>query len=409
MALVVYRDLRPHGGPAADLLADDGRIAALGQSLPVPDGATVVDAGGALALPSLVDAHCHPDKTSWGQPWLSRRPAATLAECIRNDVQVQTSLAAPVAERAGALMTHAAATGVRAMRAHVDVAPVYGLGNLYGIQEAAQRVRGVVDVQIVAFPQLGLLTEPGTARLLEDAVESGADLIGGLDPIGVDHDLDGHLDVVFGIAERHGVGIDIHLHDDGELGLRQVAEIARRTHALGLAGQVTISHAFSIATCAAGERARVCELLAATGVSLATCAHGDAPVLPVEEVRAAGVRLVLGSDGVRDAWSPFGTGDMFDRVHLLGYRTGAVTDAELERCYAVAAHEGAALLGLERAGLRVGDPADFVLVAGENTAQVVVDRPEPRTVVRHGRVVAVDGTLIAPAELLTARSAGGLA
>lgn len=370
MTQVLFTNVRPH-----DLLVENGRIADPGAARP---GAETVDCGGGLALPSLVDAHIHPDKTTWGQPWLSREPAANLRELIDGDVEARARMTASVAERAGALMDRAVAGGARAWRAHVDVAPVYGLDNVHGVRQAAELRRDLLDVQIVAFPQLGLLSRPGTAALLERALDEGADILGGLDPIGVDGDLHGHLDLLFGLAEAKGVPLDIHLHDRGESGLEQLREIARR--AQGMA--VTVSHVFCL------EKAEI------TGVSLTTCALGADPVLPVAELESRGVLVALGSDGVRDPWTPFGDGDMITRTHLLAYRTDARTDEELAACWATAAHGGAALLGLERSDLRPGDPADFVVVPGGSLAQVVVDRPVPTHVVRGGRVVARDGHLL---------------
>ena len=103
-----------------------------------------------------------------------------------------------------------------------------------------------MDIQIVAFPQNGILRDPGTAELLDEALAAGADLIGGLDPAGIDGDVKGHLDVVFGLAERHGVGVDIHLHDAGALGCFELRDIAARTIATGLQGRVAVSHAFAL-------------------------------------------------------------------------------------------------------------------------------------------------------------------
>ncbi|MEV0581420.1 amidohydrolase [Nonomuraea sp. NPDC050310] len=379
MTQVLYTNVRPH-----DLLVENGRIADPVLARP---GAETVDCGGGLALPAPVDAHIHPDKTTWGQPWLSREPATTLRELIDGDVAARALMTAPVAERAGALMDHAVTRGARGWRAHVDVAPVYGLANVHGVRQAADARRDLLDVQIVAFPQLGLLSRPGTAALLEQTLDEGADVLGGLDPAGVDGDLHGHLDLLFGLAEAKGVPLDIHLHDRGEPGLAQVAEIARRTKESGL--PVTVSHAFCLE-----HRGDLGELLAESGVSLTTCALGADPVLPVAELVARGVLVGLGSDGVRDPWTPFGDGDMIARTHLLAYRTDARTDEELAACWATAAHGGADLLGLERSGLRPGDPADFVVVPGESLAQVVVDRPVPSHVVRGGRVVARDGHLL---------------
>jgi cytosine deaminase len=352
----------------------------------------VVDGRGMLALPSPVDAHIHPDKTTWGGPWLSREPADSLADLIAYDASVRGGMR-PVAERAGALLDHAVVHGTRAMRAHVDVAPQYGLENVHGVRAAAQARAHLLDTQIVAFPQLGVLAAPGTDALLERALDEGADLLGGLDPVGIDGDGDGQLDLLFKIAERHGVGLDIHLHDGGPVGLEEIRKIARRTTAAGLVGRVTVSHAFALADLDAGELARTAEVLALSGVAVTTCALGADPVVPYRELGRAGARVAVGSDGVCDPWSPFGNGEMLDRAHLLAYRTDARTDRELEACYALVADGGADLLGLDRITFEPGGPADFVLVDAPSLAQAVVRRTRPHLVVRAGRVIARDGAL----------------
>ncbi|MFE6856560.1 cytosine deaminase, partial [Streptomyces sp. NPDC057674] len=126
-AATLFHDVRPFGGPAGDLIAVDGVLVP-----EVPAGAVVerVDGGGRLALPTLVDAHIHPDKTSWGEPWRSRRPADGIAAYVAGDVELARALPTPVGERALRLMSHAAALGTRAMRAHADVAPAYGLSGI---------------------------------------------------------------------------------------------------------------------------------------------------------------------------------------------------------------------------------------------------------------------------------------
>ncbi|MFF4197601.1 amidohydrolase family protein [Nonomuraea sp. NPDC001831] len=371
MAQILFTDVRPH-----DVLIEDGRVVPPARRA---EDCQVVAADGLLALPAPVDAHVHPDKTTWGQPWLSRTPAGTLRDLIEGDVAARAEMTAPVAMRAMALMDHAIARGTRAWRAHVDVAPVYGLSNVHGVREAAQARADLLDVQIVAFPQLGLLSRPGTAELMEQSLKEGADILGGLDPVGIDGDLHGHLDLLYGLAERHTVPLDIHLHDGGDEGVAQVLEIARRARSSGV--PTTISHAFCLA-----DRPDLAETLAEAKISLTTCALGADPVLPVGPLVEAGVLVGLGSDGVRDPWTPFGDGDMINRAHLLAYRTDARTDEELARCYEIAAHGGAALLGLEQARLRPGDPADFLLVRADSMAQAVVDKPIPQFVVRNGRV-----------------------
>ncbi|GLX01903.1 amidohydrolase [Microtetraspora sp. NBRC 16547] len=395
----VFRDVRPFGGPAVDLVAVDGVLADA-----VPDGAVVeyVDGGGRLALPTLVDAHIHPDKTAWGEPWHSRRPARGIAEYVAGDVELHRALPTPVAERARRLMAHAAAQGTRAMRAHADVAPAYGLEGVTGVAEAREKLRDVLDVQLVAFPQHGVERTPGAAKLLEEAAAGGLiDVVGGIDPAGFDRvSGDGtsgenrQLDVVFGIAERYGLAVDIHLHDVGERGLGPLREIAARTEALGLRGKVTVSHAFAVATLSGWELDATADLLASADIALTTVAPSATTVLPFRRLAERGVRVGLGSDGVRDNWSPYGNADMLHRAWLLGWTLDLRLDEELEACFRLAADGGADLLGLPKADLRPGAPADFMLVEGECLPQVVIDLPRRDVVVRAGRVVARDGRLV---------------
>ena len=338
-----------------------------------------------IAAP-LVDAHVHPDKSSWDGPWFSRAQADTLREYIENDVHIQAGYTRSVEERALALFRTEIANGSRALRAHVDVGPAPGVSNVHGVRAAAERLHGLLDVQIVAFPQQGLLTAPGTLALLDAALADGADLIGGIDPVGLEDDFDGHLDAVFGLAAKYDVDVDIHLHDGGEVGLDETRRIAKRTVADGLQGRVTISHAFAVAEATGDALAAIADRLAEAGVWLTTCALGADPVLPIRFLRERGVNVAAGSDGVRDAWTPFGTGSMLDRAHLLAYRTGAMTDADLELAYDLCSHAGAELLGLP-------PTEDHLEYPGECLAQVVIDRPVPARVIRDGSVVARDGVL----------------
>lgn len=133
-----------------------------------------------LRTPGLVDAHIHPDKTSWGGPWMSRRPAATLQELIENDRATQFGFDASVEQRSHALLSHALENGTLAMRAHVDVSSELGTANVEGVRAAAERLAPHLTVQIVAFPQFGLLTNPGTLEVMAAALDAGADLVGGI-------------------------------------------------------------------------------------------------------------------------------------------------------------------------------------------------------------------------------------
>jgi cytosine deaminase len=376
---------------------EGGRIAAL---LPADAGtpaeADVLDLAGALLLPPLVDGHIHLDKTLLGLPWLPNQAAGNkVADRIEAERKVRAARTVPEFETGSNLVRQVVASGTLHMRSHVDVDNRLGLKNLREVLKIRERFQGLVTIQIVAFPQSGVVRSPGTADLLDAAIAEGADLVGGLDPVGIDGDLKAHLDAIFGIAERRSVGVDIHLHDGGESGIAQILAIAERTVATGLEGRVAVSHAFALGSVDTGTAARTADVLAKTGVAIMSHGPGGAPIPPLALLRQHGVEVFGGSDNIRDAWSPFGNGDMLERAMTIGYRANFRHDHELEFAFEMVTGAAARVLGLEGYGIAVGGPADFVAVEAGSVAEAVATRPRRKLVIKGGRVVARDGVLVA--------------
>lgn len=370
-----------------------GRIASIGAASGAADGSSAVDLGGSLVIPGLVEGHIHLDKTFLGDGWRPHRPC-TNGFNVRERVAFEKEFLAaaePVKVRGSALIETVVAFGTLHMRSHVDIDPQAGLSNLEAVVGLRDSYRDSVSIEIVAFPQSGIVTAPGTAELLEEAVKNGADLIGGLDPAGFDGDVDGHLDVVFGIAERNGVGIDIHLHDPDTLGLMQLEEIARRTTALGMQGHVSVSHAYSLGGVPESAMRHTGEILARAGVSIMTNAPGNHGFPPVLALREVGVNVFAGNDNIRDSWWPYGDGDMLERAMMIGYRSGFYTDDELAAAFDLATAAAARALRLENYGLAEGANADFVVLDAAHVQEAVVARPVRRQVYKAGRLVAENG------------------
>lgn len=385
-------------GRRADIFVAEGRIAAIAPE-PERDGTDreAVDLDGRLILPGLIDGHIHLDKAMIRGPWRSHRPYTNgfdVRERVRFEKEILAT-AAPVAERAADLVETVIAHGTTHLRTHVDIDAVSGLANLEAVLQVRERFRDRVCIEIVAFPQSGILASPGTADLLEAAMRMGADLVGGLDPASLDRDVAAHLDIVFGLAERHAAGIDIHLHDGGGTGLDEIAEIAARTRAAGLGGRVAISHAFALGDADPATLARTAETLAASGVAIMTHAPGHRAFPPVLALREAGVTVFSGNDNIRDAWRPFGSGDMLQRAMIVAYRSGFATDEELEAALDLATGAAAEALGLGLHGLVVGAPADLVALRASHVPEAVVSHPGDRLVFKCGRLVAAQGRLAA--------------
>ena len=286
------------------------------------------------------------------------------------------------------------ANGATHMRSHVMVDGSVGLKSLECILAVREEYRHLIDIELVAFPQSGILKSPGTPDLLDAAIGLGADLVGGLDPASFDRDIEGHLDVVFGVAEKHGVGIDIHLHDGGSLGNFEIERIAERTIALSMAGKVAISHAYSLGDVATDIAKKTADLLAKAGVAIMTNAPGNHPFPPVALLRAAGVTVFSGSDNIRDSWWPYGDGDMLSRASIIGYRSGFYTDDELSSAFDVVTAGGAKALGLANHGIAVGNKADFVSLKATHVPEAVVSVPKGRMVFKSGKLVAQDGMVV---------------
>lgn len=391
MTALLVRDVRPHGGSPADILVDDGRIAAIGPGLTAPAGAIVEDGRGAMAIAPFVEPHVHLDKILWGLPWHPITVAPELRAMIDNEKAIRRTLPWSVEERAGNLMRQCVACGSTHIRSHVDIDPEYGLANLHGVLRAHERHAHAVGLELVAFPQTGMMTVPGTAELMGAALAEGASVVGGIDPGGIDGDPKGHLDTIFGIAERKDARIDIHLHEAGELGLLDLSLIVERTRALGMQGRVVVSHAFCLGDAPEARLAPMIQALADTDIGIVSAVPGTRVIPPLFRLATAGVRVAIASDSLRDTWNPHGNGDLLERAWLLAWRLGLKRDDELTAALALATAGGARLLGLDGHGLAPGCEGSFVLIAGECLPQAVVDRPKRRLVVRRGRVVARDG------------------
>lgn len=401
-ARLVVRDVRPWprepGGPLVDVHLEAGSIAAIGPGLAVPPGTPEADGRGGVLLPALADVHAHLDSTRLGLPFRPHTAGPGLAGLVENDRRNWRLAEKPVAERATFTLARTIASGATRVRSHAQVDTDSGLERLEGVLAAREAHRQHAAVEVVAFPQAGILRNPGTADLIEQALVAGADVVGGIDPCAFDRDPVRHLDVVFGLADRHRRGVDIHLHETGELGAFTLELVAERVAALAMHGRVTISHAFALSSVDDDRQRALVDLLAAHDIAVTTVAPGTREPLPLERLRAAGVRVGLGQDGIRDYWSPYGDGDVLGRAWQLAFRAGYRHDEHIEGCVEVASIGGAGVLGvsLRGRGVEVGAPADLVVVPGDTVTAAVMDGP-PRTLVLHeGRVVAREGQIVGP-------------
>jgi cytosine/adenosine deaminase-related metal-dependent hydrolase len=391
---LLLTNVRPMAGPTMDMLIERGRIAAIGPVLAAPAGVAVEDGGGHLLLPGLIEAHTHLDKSLLGLPWYTNEVGPKLLDKIDNERLNKRRLNMDPYVQSFRQTVQSSALGSTHIRSHVDVDTDHGMWGVEGIMRMREECRDIIDVEIVAFPQSGLLRRPGTLELMHEAMKLGSEVVGGLDPCAIDRDPKGHLDAVFGLCQTYGKALDIHLHEPGEMGAFSFDLIIERTRALGMQGKVTVSHAFCLGSPDRDLVDPLFDEIAALDIAIMTTGPAARPAPPIKRLMAAGVRVCSGSDGIRDTWGPYGNGDMLERAMFVGLRNNCRRDDEMQLAFNVVTTGGAKVMELAGYGVDVGCQADLILVPAAGIADAVVSRPPQRRVIKRGRIVARDGASI---------------
>lgn len=392
-ASLLLRNVRPYAGPAVDMLIENGKISRIAAGIEAPAGVAIEDGRGEIVIPGLVEAHTHLDKSLWGLPWYTNEVGPKLLDKIDNERENKKRLNIDPARQSARQSIQSSLMGSTHIRSHVDVDTEHGLWGVESVMATRDGYRDIIDIELVAFPQSGLLRRPGTLELMDQAMKAGCEIVGGLDPCAIDRDPKGHLDAVFALCQKYGKPLDIHLHEPGEMGIFSSELICERTRALGMKGKVTISHAF----CLGADPALVdplIEQLAELDIAIMTTGPASRPAPPVKKLLAAGVRVCSGNDGIRDTWGPYGNADMLERAMFVGLRNNLRRDDELRLALDVCTIEGAKVMEIEGYGVTEGSTADLVILPGETVAEAIVTRSPKRRVVKRGRIVARDGVSI---------------
>ena len=400
-ALIVRNARLPDGREAQDVLVESGRIAAIGPELAAPDGAEPLDAEGWLLSPPFVDAHFHMDATlSFGLPRVNE--SGTLLEGIAlwgelKPVLVQEA----IAERALRYCDWAVARGLLAIRSHVDVCDDRLLA-VEALLDVKRKVAPYLDLQLVAFPQDGVLRAPNAMANLLRALDLGVDVVGGI-PHFERTMADGAESVkqLCELAAERGLRVDMHCDESDDPMSRHVETLAFHTQRLGLHGRVTGSHLTSMHSMDNYYVSKLLPLLADAQLHaianplINITLQGRHDTYPkrrgmtrVPELMAAGVNVAFGHDCVLDPWYPMGSGDMLE-VAQMGLHVAQMTSQRgMRACFDAVTVNAAKVIGLDGYGLEVGCHADFVLLQARDPIEAIRLRASRLAVVRRGAVVA---------------------
>ena len=399
--LLVRHATLPDGRTDIDLLARAGCITALGPALPAPPEAEIIDAAGWLLSPPFVDAHFHLDAAlSHGLPRVNA--SGTLLEGIAVWGELKPLLTEEaIAERALQYCDWAVARGLLAIRSHVDVCDERLLA-VRALLDVRRRVAPYLDLQLVAFPQDGLLRAPGALANLERALDLGVEVVGGIPHYertmaeGADS-----VRMLCELAAARGLRVDLHCDESDDPQSRHIETLARHTRRLGLQGRVTGSHLTSMHSMDNGYVSKLLPLIAEAGVHVVANPlvnitlqgrHDGYPrrrgMTRVPELLAAGVNVGFGHDCVLDPWYALGSADMLE-VAAMGLHVAQMTSVQGQRqCFDAVTVNSARILGLKGYGLEPGCRADFLLLQARTPQEAIRLRAQRLLVVRGGSVVS---------------------
>jgi len=391
----------PDGRTGQDVLVADGRIAAIGPNLAVAPAVPKLEADGWLLAPPFVDPHFHMDATlSHGLPRVN--DSGTLLEGIAlwGELKPQLTQQALV-DRALQYCDWAVAKGLLAIRSHVDVCDDRLLA-VEALLHVKRRVAPWLDLQLVAFPQDGVLRSPTALVNLKRALDLGVDVVGGI-PHFERTMADGAESVrlLCELAAERGLRVDMHCDESDDPLSRHIETLAFQTQRLGLQGRVTGSHLTSMHSMDNYYVSKLLPLIreaqvhAVANPLINITLQGRHDTYPkrrgmtrVPELMAAGVNVAFGHDCAMDPWYALGSGDMLE-VAQMGLHVAQMTSqAQMRACFDAVTVNAARLMGLEGYGLEVGHHADLVLLQARDPVEAIRLRATRLAVVRRGRIVA---------------------
>jgi cytosine deaminase len=378
---------------------DDGRISAVTDA-PL-SGREEVDAAGGLVTESFVDAHLHLDKVHTldriGDVALTAYTSGDMGSA-RRSIELASAVKAdydrgwiePNARRA---LVEAVRYGVRHVLAFADVDPSAGLEGVVPLLALREEFRGVVDLQVVAFPQDGLLCDPGAEELVREAVELGADVVGGIPWIEqTDAEAREHVRRMCALAAADGRRVAMLVDDAGDAGLHTTEMLAEAMLEHGLVGRGVALHARAVGLYPRPRLERLARLSRRAGLGFVSDPHTGPVHLPVRELTSLGVPVALGQDDIEDAYYPFGRHNLAEIAFLAAHALEAVDTGGIDLVYDAVTTTAARVLGVGGHRLEPGGAADLVVHRQPTVRTVLTHHEAPAYVVASGLVVAASTT-----------------
>lgn len=376
-------------GTKTDLFSieiEDGKIKAVKANDPA---SKAIDAKGYLMLPAFRDMHIHLDKTLYGLPWQALSPKRrTVKDMIAYEQEIIPELLKTSVSRAEQLISLQQHYGTHFARTHFNIDPTSGLKSLEHLEQALENKKDSFKAELVAFPQHGVYYTESAPLMKEAAQLRSVGFIGGLDPLSIDGSIEKVMDFTVQLALDHNKGIDIHLHEVGESGMKTINYlIDKAIENPALQGKTFVSHAFALAHLSPKETEQIAERLAAGKVGITSSVPFKGIVMPIPTLKKYEVNVSIGNDNVQDYWSTFGSGSMLQKANLIAELYGYATEYALSRALQFATQS---ILPLDEKGKqqwpKAGDEAAIVLADASCSAEAVSRMSEIKALMNDGNL-----------------------
>jgi cytosine/creatinine deaminase len=371
----------PHSLQPTDIGVEGGFIAAIERGF-VCD-APEHDAGGKLVCAGLIETHIHLDKA--GIIGRCSICAGTLGEAVSETAKAKSAFTEEdVYERASLVLENAIVNGTTRLRTFVEVDPRAGYRSLDAIKRLKADYADAIEIEICAFAQEGLTNEPATEAMLETALQSGADLVGGCpytDPQPAEH-----IRRIFDLGERFGVPVDFHLDFHLDPGRSDLLEVIAQTMRRGYEGRVSVGHVTNLSATPSEELGALGKRLAVAGIAVTALPATDLflmgrefdrltprGVAPIHRLAAEGVVTTLSTNNVLNPFTPFGDVSLIRMANLYANIAQIGAPADLERIFDMITVTAAKLVGKGRKSLEVGAPADLVIFDACSSSDAVAE------------------------------------
>jgi cytosine deaminase len=373
----------------------NGKIAAIQENLP-GKSTLEINANGRLVTESFANPHLHLCKVYT----LEMMDEAALKDYHGADMgkaMTAIELAARVKEKyaedwifenARKAVALAGIYGCTHLRAFADVDNKARLEGVKALIRAREEFNGVVELQVVAFAQDGIVREPGADELVRQAIRLGADVVGGIPWIELtDADIAEHVRVIFDIADEFDKDVSMLVDDAGDPGLRSLEWMALETIRRGRTGRSLAHHARAMSLYPKPYLQKVASLMKKAGMGLVSDPHTGPLHARVRELLEEGVLVCLGQDDISDAYYPFGRNNMLEVAFLNAHLLWMTTREDMETLYDMITTRAAQAMGIRDFRIAPGAEANLVVLHAENVLEALRYHAEPLHVISHGRLV----------------------